>query len=162
MPLGRSLIQFNSPFQRKASATPLFRNCPPFLLKFTPAPPLSSLSSSSMDTPPQGYRRNVGICLVNPSKKVRFFQFLLSILSVLLVLGFLMIVFFCFFYGRFSLLRDLIYQMLGKCPRLYLLFNIVEFFIFVRIRISHVCLGFLNSGVVVRWIVRICSYNWVC
>lgn len=27
----------------------------------------------SMDSPPQGYRRNVGICLINPSKKVPFF-----------------------------------------------------------------------------------------
>ncbi|XP_021865563.1 nudix hydrolase 26, chloroplastic [Spinacia oleracea] len=27
-------------------------------------------SSSSMESPPEGYRRNVGICLINPSKKI--------------------------------------------------------------------------------------------
>lgn len=30
----------------------------------------SSSSSSSMESAPEGYRRNVGICLINPSKKV--------------------------------------------------------------------------------------------
>lgn len=29
-----------------------------------------SSSSSTMDAPPEGYRRNVGICLINPSKKI--------------------------------------------------------------------------------------------
>ncbi|KAE8735743.1 Nudix hydrolase 26 [Hibiscus syriacus] len=29
-----------------------------------------SSTSSSMETPPQGYRRNVGICLINSSKKI--------------------------------------------------------------------------------------------
>ncbi|KAK9122886.1 hypothetical protein Sjap_012488 [Stephania japonica] len=29
-----------------------------------------SVSSSSMESPPEGYRRNVGICLINPSKKI--------------------------------------------------------------------------------------------
>ncbi|KAM7486411.1 hypothetical protein LguiA_002420 [Lonicera macranthoides] len=30
----------------------------------------ASSSPSSMETPPEGYRRNVGICLMNPSKKI--------------------------------------------------------------------------------------------
>ncbi|XP_021618813.1 nudix hydrolase 26, chloroplastic isoform X3 [Manihot esculenta] len=30
----------------------------------------SSSSSSSMESAPEGYRRNVGICLINPSKKI--------------------------------------------------------------------------------------------
>lgn len=34
------------------------------------SPPSSSSSSSSMEAPPEGYRRNVGICLVNSSKKI--------------------------------------------------------------------------------------------
>ncbi|KAL0401437.1 UNVERIFIED_CONTAM: Nudix hydrolase 26, chloroplastic, partial [Sesamum latifolium] len=55
------------------TASLLFPNCPSRLQKFTalslPAP-FSSLSSSSMDSPPEGYRRNVGICLINPSKKI--------------------------------------------------------------------------------------------
>ncbi|XP_057778676.1 nudix hydrolase 26, chloroplastic-like isoform X1 [Salvia miltiorrhiza] len=59
-----------SPFQRINTPTPLFHNCPSKLPIFTHPSPLSSLSSSSMDTPPQGYRRNVGICLINPSKKI--------------------------------------------------------------------------------------------
>lgn len=44
--------------------------------------PLSSLSSASMDSPPEGYRRNVGICLISPSKKVDFDHLCLSIISV--------------------------------------------------------------------------------
>ena len=36
--------------------------------------------SSSMDSPPQGYRRNVGICLVNASKKVYYLYLSLSVL----------------------------------------------------------------------------------
>ena len=35
----------------------------------------SASSSSSMEAPPDGYRRNVGICLINSSKKVNFFSF---------------------------------------------------------------------------------------
>lgn len=42
----------------------------------------SSLSLSSMETPPQGYRRNVGICLVNNSKKVIYIS-LYSLCSTL-------------------------------------------------------------------------------
>ncbi|CAI0442186.1 unnamed protein product [Linum tenue] len=73
-----------------------FSNCPPKLHKFTKLPPfctslklstdpleLRSLSassslSSSMESPPEGYRRNVGICLINPSKKVWCFSSLVS------------------------------------------------------------------------------------
>ncbi|XP_057978890.1 nudix hydrolase 26, chloroplastic [Malania oleifera] len=32
--------------------------------------PFCAFHSLSMETPPQGYRRNVGICLINPSKKI--------------------------------------------------------------------------------------------
>ncbi|XP_021646187.1 nudix hydrolase 27, chloroplastic isoform X1 [Hevea brasiliensis] len=58
------------------------RNCPPKFGKFASVPLLTwknkrrkvaaslSLTALSMETPPQGYRRNVGICLVNPSKKI--------------------------------------------------------------------------------------------
>ncbi|KAK6933574.1 NUDIX hydrolase domain [Dillenia turbinata] len=49
--------------------------CLPRPLKFTILPllrsnPFSALRSSSMEAPPEGYRRNVGICLINPSKKI--------------------------------------------------------------------------------------------
>lgn len=42
------------------------------LVKFTrvPLPRPTSKLVASMEAPPQGYRRNVGICLVNPSNKV--------------------------------------------------------------------------------------------
>ncbi|KAK6135981.1 hypothetical protein DH2020_030253 [Rehmannia glutinosa] len=73
MALCRSFLHINSPLQRIHTATLLFPNCPPRLQKFPalslPAP-LSSLSSSSMDSPPEGYRKNVGICLISPSKKI--------------------------------------------------------------------------------------------
>ncbi|KAK4385462.1 Nudix hydrolase 26, chloroplastic [Sesamum angolense] len=73
MALCRSFIHFNSPLQRINTANLFFPNCPSRLQKFTalslPAS-FSSLSSSSMDSPPEGYRRNVGICLINPSKKI--------------------------------------------------------------------------------------------
>ncbi|KAL2227586.1 nudix hydrolase 26, chloroplastic [Sesamum indicum] len=73
MALCRSFIHLNSPLQRINTANLLFPNCPSRFQKFTarslPAP-FSSLSSSSMDSPPEGYRRNVGICLINPSKKI--------------------------------------------------------------------------------------------
>ncbi|XP_008227286.1 PREDICTED: nudix hydrolase 26, chloroplastic [Prunus mume] len=64
-----------------------FQTCPPKITKFSHLPLLppkpinhtrllctsshtSSPSSSSMEAPPQGYRRNVGICLINDSKKI--------------------------------------------------------------------------------------------
>ncbi|KAL8538882.1 hypothetical protein ACS0TY_000763 [Phlomoides rotata] len=73
MALCRSFIHYNSPLQRIHTATLISTNCPPRSPKFTAlsmSAPLSSLPSSSMDSPPEGYRRNVGICLINPSKKI--------------------------------------------------------------------------------------------
>ncbi|XP_042521266.1 nudix hydrolase 26, chloroplastic-like isoform X2 [Macadamia integrifolia] len=85
--LGRFVV-LNSSFYRhplRALRTPAlsFRYCPFELDKFTHKPhpkhlklvtssafSSSSLSSSSMEAPPDGYRRNVGICLVNPSNKI--------------------------------------------------------------------------------------------
>ncbi|XP_058770177.1 nudix hydrolase 26, chloroplastic-like [Vicia villosa] len=49
-----------------------FPKYPPKHIKF-PSLPLSALSfsvTSTMEAPPEGYRRNVGICLFNNSKKV--------------------------------------------------------------------------------------------
>jgi hypothetical protein len=63
-------------------------NCPPKSTKFTSLPlslqnqytlHSSTSSSSSMDSPPQGYRRNVGICLINPSKKYIYISNSLSL-----------------------------------------------------------------------------------
>ncbi|XP_010543623.1 PREDICTED: nudix hydrolase 26, chloroplastic [Tarenaya hassleriana] len=72
MALSRSLLIY--------SAIPPFRNYPSKPLKFSALPllrrrrhsPASSArcSSSSMESPPEGYRRNVGICLMNSSKKI--------------------------------------------------------------------------------------------
>ncbi|XP_022855916.1 nudix hydrolase 26, chloroplastic-like isoform X3 [Olea europaea var. sylvestris] len=83
--MARCFIQFHSPFSRsllrRTSANTnilFFPYCPPKAHKFTPSllhhkipgVAFSSLSSlSSMENPPQGYRKNVGICLMNPSKK---------------------------------------------------------------------------------------------
>ncbi|KAM1000351.1 hypothetical protein ACFX2I_007000 [Malus domestica] len=66
---------------------PSFPTCPPKLAKFSHLPLLrrnpiiytrttllctssQSSSSTAMEAPPQGYRRNVGICLINDSKKI--------------------------------------------------------------------------------------------
>ncbi|KAI5648364.1 hypothetical protein M9H77_34369 [Catharanthus roseus] len=56
--------------------------CPNRFLKFTALPfpchnksskaSFSASSAASMENPPQGYRRNVGICLMNPSSKKIF------------------------------------------------------------------------------------------
>ncbi|CAK8572939.1 unnamed protein product [Lathyrus sativus] len=49
-----------------------FPKYPPKHVKF-PSLPLSALScssSSTMEAPPEGYRRNVGICLINSHKKI--------------------------------------------------------------------------------------------
>ena len=57
-----------------------FPNCPlrftiglpPFLPKKRFVSRVQSSSSSAMEAPPEGYRRNVGICLINDSKKVLY------------------------------------------------------------------------------------------
>lgn len=111
--------------------------CPNRFLKFTALPfpchnksskaSFSASSAASMENPPQGYRRNVGICLMNPSsKKVFFFDdgsfniffFWLWDKALIFVFG------FCF---RFLLHQDLIYQVLGKCLR-YFLLSILDWF----------------------------------
>ncbi|TXG49289.1 hypothetical protein EZV62_025164 [Acer yangbiense] len=74
MALSRS-VSLYSPLHR--SSSPLipfkhnfiFPNYPCKPSKFTQHP-LCLCSSSSMDAPPEGYRRNVGICLINSSKKI--------------------------------------------------------------------------------------------
>ncbi|XVF41293.1 hypothetical protein PTKIN_Ptkin01aG0268900 [Pterospermum kingtungense] len=80
MALCRSLY-LNSPLHRVPLIVPskpifLFPEYPSSSSKFTNYPKTQTLfscscsSSSSMEAPPQGYRRNVGICLINPSKKI--------------------------------------------------------------------------------------------
>ncbi|XP_008809233.3 nudix hydrolase 26, chloroplastic-like isoform X1 [Phoenix dactylifera] len=46
--------------------------CPSSFLRFSdlPLPRPPKLIAASMDAPPQGYRRNVGICLINSSNKI--------------------------------------------------------------------------------------------
>ncbi|KAA8539094.1 hypothetical protein F0562_025786 [Nyssa sinensis] len=83
-------VLFNSPFSRKplqVLSNPYAQSSFPYyplkLNKFTglpmlrpkPSNTIRSTShilapSSSMEAPPEGYRRNVGICLINPSKKI--------------------------------------------------------------------------------------------
>ncbi|XVF82724.1 hypothetical protein PTKIN_Ptkin16aG0072200 [Pterospermum kingtungense] len=67
---------FNSPLHR-VRLVPSNSNPISYSSKFTnhrnpPQTPLSCTCSlsSSMEAPPQGYRRNVGICLINSSKKI--------------------------------------------------------------------------------------------
>ncbi|XP_004288559.1 PREDICTED: nudix hydrolase 26, chloroplastic-like [Fragaria vesca subsp. vesca] len=71
---------------KPAIVLPSSSSCPPRLAKFTqlslvPSKPTiysrvrcassySSSASSSMEAPPEGYRRNAGICLFNDSKKI--------------------------------------------------------------------------------------------
>lgn len=55
-----------------------------------------SSSSSSMEAPPEGYRRNVGICLINPSKKV-------SMLATSNTTYLSFVLFFCFYLNCASL-----------------------------------------------------------
>ncbi|KAK8669853.1 hypothetical protein V6N13_104621 [Hibiscus sabdariffa] len=55
------------------SFIPQYPSSSPFLNHRKPQPLFSctcSSPSSSMEAPPQGYRRNVGICLINSSKKI--------------------------------------------------------------------------------------------
>ncbi|ONK71328.1 uncharacterized protein A4U43_C04F7350 [Asparagus officinalis] len=51
---------------------PPFHFCPPTFAKSTDLPPRANSPKlvSSMEAPPSGYRRNVGICLINSSNKV--------------------------------------------------------------------------------------------
>ncbi|CAN1139658.1 Nudix hydrolase 26, chloroplastic [Linum perenne] len=68
-----SLSKYPSKFYEFTTKLSLFS--PSLKLSTTPslhfrASSLPLSSSSSMDTPPDGYRRNVGICLINPSKKI--------------------------------------------------------------------------------------------
>ncbi|XP_023528158.1 nudix hydrolase 26, chloroplastic-like [Cucurbita pepo subsp. pepo] len=53
-------------FSIDVSSTPHWRGISSCCCLFRP----SSSSSSSMEFPPEGYRRNVGICLFNPSGKI--------------------------------------------------------------------------------------------
>ncbi|PON84378.1 Mutator [Trema orientale] len=50
----------------KFTGLPLLLSKKPFICSVQP----SSSSSSAMEAPPEGYRRNVGICLINDSKKI--------------------------------------------------------------------------------------------
>lgn len=63
------------PFFRNYPSKPLKSSSLPFLHHCRQSPVSSvrcssSSSSSAMESPPEGYRRNVGVCLMNPSKKV--------------------------------------------------------------------------------------------
>ena len=62
-----------------ASASTIFRfpKYPSKHTKFSLLP----LSFSTMEAPPEGYRRNVGICLMNNHKKVRSFLILMILVS---------------------------------------------------------------------------------
>lgn len=93
----------------------------PLRLRTPPSPLLSSAlrsTSSSMEAPPEGYRRNVGICLINSSKKVILWT---SLFLFLHLRSFLQV----FIHARrseigmcrFLLPQGWIYQMLGKCLR---------------------------------------------
>ncbi|KAJ6433064.1 hypothetical protein OIU84_020152 [Salix udensis] len=57
-----------------SASTSCFPNYPSELSKSTKLPLLRRSPrprcTSSMESPPEGYRKNVGICLINPSKKI--------------------------------------------------------------------------------------------
>lgn len=111
---------------------PSFPTCPPKLSKFSHLPLLrrnpiiytrtrllctssQSSSSTAMEAPPEGYRRNVGICLINDSKKVSLhllFTFLLYVFVNELNLS----MYVCYLH-RFLLLRGWIFPVRGKCRR---------------------------------------------
>ncbi|WRX11699.1 NUDIX hydrolase domain - like 3 [Theobroma cacao] len=77
MALCRPLLLY-APLHRFPVSNPtfFFPEYPCYSCKFTnrrnPQTPFcrTCCSSSSMEAPPQGYRRNVGICLINSSKKI--------------------------------------------------------------------------------------------
>ncbi|XP_052185565.1 nudix hydrolase 26, chloroplastic [Diospyros lotus] len=72
MALCRRIVFSKSPFPRLPSPTLSSPNCPLPSLKFTGRPLRisSRASQSAMEAAPPGYRRNVGVCLINPSKKI--------------------------------------------------------------------------------------------
>lgn len=131
MALCRPLLLY-APLHRFPVSNPtfFFPEYPCYSCKFTnrrnPQTPFcrTCCSSSSMEAPPQGYRRNVGICLINSSKKVfiiccfpsrfRFF------LGLILDSEFIHLTFFLLLICRFFLHRGWIFQMLGKCHRFLL------------------------------------------
>ncbi|CAN0920559.1 Nudix hydrolase 26, chloroplastic [Linum grandiflorum] len=60
-------------FSRYSSKLPLFSpslKLSTIPIQFRASSVAASSLSSSMESPPEGYRRNVGICLINPSKKI--------------------------------------------------------------------------------------------
>ncbi|XP_075496703.1 nudix hydrolase 26, chloroplastic [Primulina tabacum] len=59
-------MAFTRPFLHSHPASLFLPRNFPNPKKFIPRPPFSL----SMENPPQGYRRNVGICLINLSKKI--------------------------------------------------------------------------------------------
>jgi hypothetical protein len=133
--------------------SPEFMHLPLLLQKPTHRVSSSALhsSSSSMESAPEGYRRNVGVCLINPSKKVSAFLF-----------GYVCIVFVCWyvymfvlglwdflFLGRFLLLQGWIYPILGKCRRYIFRFLFCLIFewgilIWLLLKVKH-CVWLLRS-----------------
>ncbi len=65
---------------------PCFRNLNKRLYSATlttkSTPSYTLHSSSSMESPPEGYMRNAGICLINSSKKVYIYVFCISVLFI--------------------------------------------------------------------------------
>lgn len=83
---------------------------------------LSSFTALSTETPPDGYRRNVGICLINSSKKVSVislseYTLHLFYISELLVIGKILFIYFLFFCRKSLQLREYTYHIHGKCLR---------------------------------------------
>lgn len=82
-------------------------------------------SSAAMEAPTQGYRRNVGICLVNDSKKVtppsmilrRSLPISLYIVLRVCTCNLLNLFVYVCYLHRFLLLRGQIFPVRGKCLR---------------------------------------------
>ncbi|XP_062091728.1 nudix hydrolase 26, chloroplastic-like [Humulus lupulus] len=64
------LHRLPSPFLCYPLKCPIFTPLPLFPSSTTTTQSSFSSSSSAMEAPPEGYRRNVGICLINDSKKI--------------------------------------------------------------------------------------------
>lgn len=82
----------------------------------------SSFTALSTETPPDGYRRNVGICLINSSKKVSVislseYTLHLFYISELLLIGKILFIYFLFFCRKSLQLREYTYHIHGKCLR---------------------------------------------